>query len=192
MYGSWVQSLVHEDSTKQEATKPVHHNHWAHTPEVTSRNYWSPYSTREVTAMRSLHTAAREYPPLTPTREKPEHTNEGPAQQNINKFWKGYKETFQGLCTRTALYHFIWASWAPWISVSTCILEPIPCKYLEMTVHYHNYGGGFMGVRICQDFSNGTFYMCAILSHVKHISINLNPWFKSPTWFWGLKERGTQ
>ena len=56
-----------------------------------------------------------------------------------------------------------------------CILEPIPSEYLEMTVHYHNYGGGFMGVCICQDLSNRIFYMCAILSHVNHISKNLNP-----------------
>ena len=29
MQGAWVQSLVQEDSTCHEATKPMHHNYWA-------------------------------------------------------------------------------------------------------------------------------------------------------------------
>ena len=38
--GTWVQSLVQEDSTCPRATKPVHHNYWAHAVEPMSSNYW--------------------------------------------------------------------------------------------------------------------------------------------------------
>ena len=41
MQGTQVQSLVQEDPTCHRATKPVHHNYWACTLELTSHNYWS-------------------------------------------------------------------------------------------------------------------------------------------------------
>ena len=41
MQGTWVQSLVWEDSTCHRATKPVRHNYWACTLEPTSHNYWA-------------------------------------------------------------------------------------------------------------------------------------------------------
>ena len=40
--GTWVQSLVWEDSTCLRAMKPVHHNYWACALEPRSHNYWSP------------------------------------------------------------------------------------------------------------------------------------------------------
>ena len=67
MQGTWLQSLVWEDSTRHGANKPEHHNHW-------SLHAWSPCSaTRQLTTMRSPHTTAREQPPLAATRESP-HT----------------------------------------------------------------------------------------------------------------------
>ena len=39
--GTWIQSLVWEDSTRLEATKPTHHNYWASALEPGSRNCWS-------------------------------------------------------------------------------------------------------------------------------------------------------
>ena len=41
MQGTQVQALVREDPTCCEATKPVHHNDWACTPEPTTHNYWA-------------------------------------------------------------------------------------------------------------------------------------------------------
>ena len=48
MSGTWVQSLVQEDSTRPGAAKPVHHNCWAYAlepgthSEPACHNYWSP------------------------------------------------------------------------------------------------------------------------------------------------------
>ena len=36
-----VWSLVCEDATYHGATKPVHRNYWAHTPEPGCQNYWA-------------------------------------------------------------------------------------------------------------------------------------------------------
>ena len=41
MQGTYVQSLVWEGSTCPTATKPMHHNHWAHMLEPLSPNYWA-------------------------------------------------------------------------------------------------------------------------------------------------------
>ena len=38
--GTWIQSLVWEDSTCRRATKSMHHNYWAWTLEPASCNYW--------------------------------------------------------------------------------------------------------------------------------------------------------
>ena len=70
-----VQALVREDPTCRRATKPVCQNYWARAPEPTCHNYWSPRAlspcstTREATAMRSLHTATRSSP-CSPQLEK--------------------------------------------------------------------------------------------------------------------------
>ena len=52
MQGTRVQALVWEDPTCHRATKPMHHNYWAHEPQLLSSraatteptccNYWSP------------------------------------------------------------------------------------------------------------------------------------------------------
>ena len=41
MQGARVRSLVWEDPTCREATKPVRHNYWACTLELASHNYWA-------------------------------------------------------------------------------------------------------------------------------------------------------
>ena len=41
VWGTWVWSLVWEDSTSHEATNPLFHSYWAHALEPTDRNYWS-------------------------------------------------------------------------------------------------------------------------------------------------------
>ena len=41
MQGTRVQSVLWEDSTSWGATKPMHHNHWAHALEHASLNYWA-------------------------------------------------------------------------------------------------------------------------------------------------------
>ena len=78
MQGTQVLFLVWEDSKTHAkgylspcatATEPV---------------LWNPYSaTGEATAVRSPHTAAREWPLLAAARESP-HSSEGPAQPSIN------------------------------------------------------------------------------------------------------------
>ena len=42
MQGTWVQSLVWEDSTCRRATKPMYHNYWAWALEPMSGSYWAP------------------------------------------------------------------------------------------------------------------------------------------------------
>ena len=66
MQGTWVWSQVWEDSTCHGMTKPVCHYFWAWPLEPTSHNYGACepqllklfLAGREVTARRSLHTAA--------------------------------------------------------------------------------------------------------------------------------------
>ena len=61
-------------------TEPVSHNYGACALEHGSCNYRSRQdleSTREATTMRSLHTAAREEPPLSAAREEPPLTAAG-------------------------------------------------------------------------------------------------------------------
>ena len=41
MEETWVQSLVWEDPTSTEATKPMHHNYWAGALEPRSLNHWA-------------------------------------------------------------------------------------------------------------------------------------------------------
>ena len=76
MQGTQVWSLVQEDPTWHAIVKPMCHNYWACAVEPRSYNYsepmclndwsptpWSPCSTtREATAVNSLHTATREKP----------------------------------------------------------------------------------------------------------------------------------
>ena len=44
MQGTWVRSLVQEDTTCHGATKTVHHNYWDCTLEPVCHNYWSPHA----------------------------------------------------------------------------------------------------------------------------------------------------
>ena len=63
---SQVWSLIQEDPTSCGTTKQVHRNYWACALEPGSNNYWSLHAqnlcaaTREATAVRRLHTTARE------------------------------------------------------------------------------------------------------------------------------------
>ena len=41
MQGTWVQSLIGEDSICFRATKPVNHNYWTHALGPASCNYWA-------------------------------------------------------------------------------------------------------------------------------------------------------
>ena len=75
MQGTQVRSLVREDPTCHEATKPVcysywawaleatNHNYWAHTPQLLKPRHLTPCSaTREATAMRSPCTTTKSSP----------------------------------------------------------------------------------------------------------------------------------
>ena len=56
MQGTWVQSLAWEDSTCHGTVEPGYHKYW----RLSALELVLP--AREVTAMRSPHTATREYP----------------------------------------------------------------------------------------------------------------------------------
>ena len=77
MQETQVWSLIWEDPTWRGATKPVHHSYSAFVLEPGSHNNWSLHALEPVlpigdaTAMKTMHTAAREQPRLTVTREKP-------------------------------------------------------------------------------------------------------------------------
>jgi len=80
MWKTWVQSLVWEGHTCHGATKPVYHNSWACALRVKEPKLLSPRAlqqeTREATTMSSPHLLQLEKSP---------HSNEDPAQPNINK-----------------------------------------------------------------------------------------------------------
>ena len=103
MQGTQVQSLVQEDPTCCEATKPMHHNYWACGLEPASHNYWArepqPLSpcaaTTEAHVPRS-HALQQEKPPQWEARapqgrvaprslqpEKSLRVNEDPTQPKI-------------------------------------------------------------------------------------------------------------
>ena len=69
--GTRVRSLVKEDPTCREATKPVRHNYWACTLEPVSHNYWA--------RMPQLLKPAHLEPMLCNKRS---HHNEKPARHN--------------------------------------------------------------------------------------------------------------
>ena len=53
MQGTWVWSLVQEDSTCHGATKPICHNYWARVLEITSHKIWSPSTLEPVLCNKS-------------------------------------------------------------------------------------------------------------------------------------------
>ena len=77
--GSWVQSLVWEESTCHGATKPMCHNYWA--------------QVREATAVRSLCTAAGKEP-HSPQLEEAHIHSKDPVQPKYNFFQKRWKRSF--------------------------------------------------------------------------------------------------
>ena len=68
VWGTGVWSLVWEDSTSHEATKPLFHNYWAHALEPANPNYWSSSAwslcstTEEATTTSSPHASVKESP----------------------------------------------------------------------------------------------------------------------------------
>ena len=59
MQGTWIWSLVQEDSTCHGPTKSMGHNYWACTLEPLSHDCWSLYAL-EASAVRNSYTATRE------------------------------------------------------------------------------------------------------------------------------------
>ena len=76
MLGTQIWSLVWEDTTYCRATKSMHHNYWAHTPQ-------NPRSAkREATTRRSLHAATKSSPCL-PQPQKTSKKQKDAAQSKI-------------------------------------------------------------------------------------------------------------
>ena len=75
MQETQVPSLVREDPTCHGATKPIHHNYWAHTLEPVSHNCWAREpqllslcaTTTEARTPRA-HALQQEKPPQWETR----------------------------------------------------------------------------------------------------------------------------
>ena len=85
-----VQSLAWEDSTCHGATRPVHHNYWAHALEPSSCNYWAYALQLLKPAHSRAHALQQEKPPqwevCAPQLErKPTHNNRDQVQPKINK-----------------------------------------------------------------------------------------------------------
>ena len=89
--GTWVQSLVRENSICCGATKPMLHNYWARSPEPRSHDYWSLHALEpahtSATAMRSPHTAKSSPLPLQPEKALVEQQRPS-AVKNKNEFKK--------------------------------------------------------------------------------------------------------
>ena len=79
MRGTQVQALVQEDPACCGATKPVHHNYWAHAPQLLEPVCLEPVlRNRRGHRMRSPHTAAKSSPrslQLEKTRAQQQSTN---------------------------------------------------------------------------------------------------------------------
>ena len=69
MQGKWVPSLVQEDPTCCGATKPLHHNYWAHVPQLLKPMRLEPvlHNKRSHHNEKSVH--CNEEPLLATTRE---------------------------------------------------------------------------------------------------------------------------
>ena len=108
MQGTWVWSLVREDSTCRGVAKPVCHYFWACALEPASCNYWACapqllklfLAGREVTARRSLHTAT-EQPLLTTTRESL-CSHKDSTQPKLNKLIATEKKRGTGVSAKKA------------------------------------------------------------------------------------------
>ena len=100
MQEAWVQSLIWEDPTHCGATKPMYHNYWACVLEAGSRNYWSPHALEP--AFQQENTAVRnpgpqpESGPCSPQLAQSPHSNEDPAQPQIQLFSKPHWESTSG------------------------------------------------------------------------------------------------
>ena len=67
MQGTWIQSLVWEDSTSQGATKPMCHSHWAWALEPAGHNSWACASQ----LLKPAHSRACKLQPLKPVLLEP-------------------------------------------------------------------------------------------------------------------------
>jgi len=79
MQGTWVQSLLQEDSTCLRATKPMRHNNGS------LRALEPVLHNKEATARRSLSTPSRELPSLAATRESSCVAMKTQRSQDYNK-----------------------------------------------------------------------------------------------------------
>ena len=81
MQGTWVQSLVWEDSTCHRATKPKSHNSWTCTLEPALLQLLSPCAaTTEACVPRACAHCDWRAASARPNSKKPTHSNEDPAQ----------------------------------------------------------------------------------------------------------------
>ena len=71
MQGTRVQDLVREDPTCCRATKPGHHNYWAHVPQLLKPARLEPVLRNKTSHCNKPMPAHRNKPPLTTTRESP-------------------------------------------------------------------------------------------------------------------------
>ena len=78
LQGTWVQSLVREDSACHRRLKPTHHNDWAWAPKACALRKRSP-------AMRGLCTATK-CSPCSPQPEKAREQQLRPTVTKINKW----------------------------------------------------------------------------------------------------------
>ena len=88
--GTWVRSLVWENSSCCGATEPVCHNYWAHAPEPISCNYWACV----LQVLKPTHLQPLQWEAYTPqwrvasthcNQRKPVCSNKDPAQPKLIK-----------------------------------------------------------------------------------------------------------
>ena len=81
MQGTWVRSLAREDPTCLRATKPVHHNYWAHSPQLLKATHpraCAPW--QEKPQQWEAHTPQGTVAPAHRNYRKPALSNEDPTQ----------------------------------------------------------------------------------------------------------------
>ena len=100
MQGTWVRALVREDSTCHGATKPMHHNYWAHMPQLLKPARLGPmlHNKRSHRNEKPAH-CSEEQPPLTATRESTHAATKTQSSQNkkqkTNKNKPGYRTLYK-------------------------------------------------------------------------------------------------
>ena len=133
MQGTWVRSLVWEDSTCHGATKPMCHSYWAHALELVLPN-------KRGRSKEKQHTAAREQAPLSPLeRAHAQQQRTRTAKMNNILKWGYLYLTFCGTNALKYIEHLTWSLAHGKHSVAQLcptLCDPMDCNSPGSSAHW--------------------------------------------------------